>query len=67
MLTGKNPRIPKRQLEEINGDESLIYSANAGSGINRKPYATDEYQNLIPEYIKDQEEQEKIDERLNDH
>jgi hypothetical protein len=61
MLTGKAGRVPKRQIEEINGEEQRIFQLLSGSGINRKPYATDEYQNNIPGYIADQELQKKLD------
>lgn len=64
MLTGKNQRVPKRQIEEIDGDETRIYQALGGSGIGRKPYATDEFQALQKEFEADAKRQEQIDKDL---
>lgn len=36
-------RVPHRQTRDIDS-ELEIYQANAGGGVNRKPYATDEFQ-----------------------
>lgn len=36
-------RVPHRQTKDIDS-ELEIYTENAGAGINRKPYITDEFQ-----------------------